>query len=129
MHHESQLFSKQFDRRTSRVAYLQAVVTVFEGLDEAGKQPRASVWNNAAYLERHAMTAVREEWARRTELDEALFPWSLTEVTMVWEEWRKMNSEYGEQYCKDLGFLDLAAKYRQKAKEKVEKQQTKQATS
>ena len=128
MYQEDPLFSETWNKRTSRVSWLQAVVKVFEQMDDEKAEPRASRWNNPAYLQKHALPRILKEWSRLTGLDDAFFPVSLGEVVSTWEEWRKMNAAQGEKYCQQLGLPDFGHKYRSKV-EKREQEAKEKAQS
>jgi hypothetical protein len=108
---EQQLFSATWNARTSRIAFLKAVVLTFEAFDKAGRQSSSTAWTTFhAYLQAHAMPAIQKAWAELTDLDEHLFPWSLDEVATTWEQWRKTNTPQRVQYREQLGLeADLFA--------------------
>jgi hypothetical protein len=124
MFHEGTLFSKEWNARTSRVAFLQAVVVVYEKLAADDRQPASTYWSaNHQYLRAHALPRIREEWAARTGLERELFPWSDDEVATSWEEWRKCNLPYRAGFCRQLDLLDIADRYARRTDEKRPKQE------
>lgn len=109
---EGQLFSKTWNGRTARLPFLRALVIVFEQLRGEGGEPSASHWTtHHAYLAKHALPRVRAEWSCQTRCDEVLFPWTDDEVSLTWEEWRKTNKQYREDFCRQLGLNNLAQQY------------------
>ena len=101
---EGNLFSKEWNKRTSRFAFLKALVLVFERFMAEDRKPSSTYWaTNHAYLREHAMPCVLLEWTRLTGLDATMFPWTEDEVATTWEEWRKTNAQYRDEYREELG--------------------------
>ena len=94
MFHEEALFSKTWNRRTSRWAFLRALVVAFEELTTLGMNPSKTEWaTHHAYFNKNARPRMLAEWSKITDLDPSLFPWQDDEVGTTWEEWRKTATE------------------------------------
>jgi len=105
MFHEEALFSKTWNRRTSRWAFLRALVVAFEELTTLGMNPSKTEWaTHHAYFNKNARPRMLAEWSKITDLDPSLFPWQDDEVGTTWEEWRKTNEQYRGAYREQLGF-------------------------
>jgi len=106
---EGCLFSKTWNARTSRLAFLRALVSVFEQFQAEGLNPSATYWTtHHGMIEAHIMPRLRAEWAAIVGLDRTkcpMFPWSLDEVGTTWEEWRKTNAQYRDEYRQQLGLI------------------------
>jgi hypothetical protein len=106
---ETQLFSREWNCRTSRLAFLRAVVVTFMQMAASDRKPSSTSWTtNHAYLRRHGLPLILREWSAITGLDSAMFPWSEDEVATTWEEWRKTNAQYRGAYREQLGLPPAA---------------------
>jgi hypothetical protein len=101
---EAQLFSREWNRRNSRLAFLRAIVLAFDQMETDGQKPSSTCCTtNHAYMRKHVLPLVLKKWSEDTGLDEAMFPASEDEVATTWEEWRKTNAQYVAHYRQQLG--------------------------
>jgi hypothetical protein len=106
---EIPLFSKTWNVRTSRLAFLRAVFVVRDEFAAEGRKPSSTLWStHQGYMGKHSLPRIRAEWARFTGLDESLFPWTDDEVGTTWEEWRKTNAKYRADFRRQLGLPENA---------------------